>query len=65
MGQVELLRALLRQEFGIEDDAGLMAAMEELPPLDLGIFCAPLENEDGHGIFGRAKDDGGARLCAG
>lgn len=64
MSQVEKLRDLLRREFGIKDDAGLLAAMENLPELDLGIFCAPLVHENGT-VYGYSDEDGAARLRAG
>lgn len=64
MNKAELLREILRRDFGIEDDAGLVAAVKDFPELDLGIFCAPVD-EDGEGICGHPGEDGGERLLAG
>ena len=65
MNRAEVLRALLLREFGIEDDAGLLEAVDSLPELDLGIFCSPVCGYEREGISGDTEADGSQRLRAG
>ena len=45
MDLIEKLRAILRDEYGINSDDELIAAAEAQKPLDIGIFVSPCGRE--------------------
>lgn len=42
MELIERLKEIMEQEFGITTDRELMQAVNEMKPLDIGIFCNPI-----------------------
>lgn len=44
MDRAERLRKVLAERFGIRTDAELLKALEDLEPLDIGIFRVEVEN---------------------